>query len=152
MHTKNKTINLPNFERRNPLTAQTRLYLVLFVGGKRFPFAPPLPYLFWSSEHSVHLLLQYRWAAVYPNSFYLVNGLPVKKTAVAQTALLPGNLWYWSITFSTRAPCLFQYSPKYMYEFYSTLTHRAGRRSIFFHSDPVCSEWLFKLSSAHCVA
>ena len=30
--------------------------------------------------------LQYIWAAVYPNSFYPVTGLPVKRTAVTQIA------------------------------------------------------------------
>ena len=38
--------------------------------------------------------LRYRWTAVYPNSFYLVTGLPMKRTAVTWTA-------YYPVTFGT---------------------------------------------------
>ena len=68
-------------------------------------FAPPLPYL-WSiartSSTTYICFLRYRWAAVYPNSFYLVTGLPVKRTDVTRTA-------YYPVTFGTGP---------YIYEFF----------------------------------
>ena len=43
---------------------------VYLLWGVKFTFAPSFPYL---------------WTAVYPNSFYPVTGLPMKKTAVTWT-------------------------------------------------------------------
>ena len=93
-------------------------------GGKKFFLS-----LHFSIFYLVHVqficFFQYRWPAVYLNSFYPVTGLPVKRTAVTQTA---HYLWYLSIIFTCIMLILIQ--PK-IYEFYLTLTHPAGGQAIF---------------------
>ena len=64
------------------------VYLVLFV-GEHVSFAPPLPYIFDLVQMQFICFFWYRWTAVYPNSFYPVTGLPIKRTAVTQTAHYP---------------------------------------------------------------
>ena len=63
-------------------------YLVLFVGGKKVLL--PLPFPIFDLVHMQFIcFFRYRWTAVYPNSFYPETGLPVKITAVTQTAHYP---------------------------------------------------------------
>ena len=73
--------------------------------------APPLPNL-WSSAH----------ADVYPNSFYPVTGLTVKRTAVSRTA-------YYPVTFDT--------SPWFSMHVHHACLQRAQSIWVLFYSNPL---------------
>ena len=85
-------------------------------GGKTLLFIPPL----------ILSDFQYRWTAVYPNSFYPVITL---QNSCFLNSLLPGNLVTGPYSLSARAPYFFvDKVSKYSI---LLLTHQAGGRAIF---------------------
>ena len=89
------------------------------MGGKQFILL--LPFLIFDLGHVQYIcFFQYRWTAIYPNSFYPVTGLPVKRTAVTRP-LVPVHTFLCTCTM-----LILMYSTvDQIYEFYSTLTHQA---------------------------
>ena len=68
----------------NPLHAQSRQFTYYcFIGGKKFRL--PLPVLIFDLVHVQYIC----FLTVQMSSFYPVTGLPVKRTAVTQTAHYP---------------------------------------------------------------
>ena len=75
-------------QRNTPLPAKSKsiTQVTVFLVGQNFYFFT-LPYQYLWSDYFL-----YRWTAVFPNSFYPVTGLLVKKTAVTRTAYYPVTL------------------------------------------------------------
>ena len=76
----------PSFTWSDKTTTPGLNYQVLFgVGGISFYPSPKFP-IFDLVHVQLVCLFQYKWTAVYLNSFYPVTGLPTKRTAVTRTA------------------------------------------------------------------
>ena len=86
---------------------------IIFVWGEKTPlFALPFPIFDLVHMQVILSNFWYRWTAVYPNSFYPVTALPIKRTAVTRTACYPVTWLPVHTLFLHVHHAFYYYSPK----------------------------------------